>query len=134
MGKIKDLLKWVIDSASIYFTEKPWFDSSKYSFELTQRVNKMIAHVRCKSIVDMDDESRRNFVRSFIDLVEMAPYVAKVDKVLGGSINTAIALATPLFKQCKFEVDSNVERMEPVWVYLFGPPGKGKSYLSRHVS
>lgn len=128
--KIREIAEWVMNATCKYFTGKAFFSNMQRLDSLRHKLNTLVSTVRLADISQMTDQEKSDFVDAYSDLVEMAPYIMSIDKVLGTTINSAMALAHPQFKACQFYVKSNITRVTPTWLYIYGPAGNGKTAMT----
>jgi hypothetical protein len=131
--KLKEVMIWVINGTSRFVTGKALFAQARHIDALRDKINQLMTTVRVTEIQSLSHSEKEHFYNSYMDLVEMVPYLNSMDKVLGGQVNSALALAQPLYISCKFNTRQNVERFEPEWFYLFGRAGQGKTHVSDHI-
>jgi hypothetical protein len=132
--KIREFVLWLMNASCKYVTGKPFFQTAQHIDLLKTRINDLMSIISLKDISDLTDKQKEDFVDAYSDLVEMAPYLSSMDKVLAAQVNAAMAKSVSMFKSCQFYTKANVERFLPTWLHLYGAPGKGKSSISDHLA
>lgn len=133
LDKIKEIITWIVNRVSSLICGKPFFQDAKNVYALKNKITELMAVVNIEDISSMTDPLKENFCKAYMDLVEMYPFVFRVDPALGAQINNTILKSSKLYQSCKFYLKTNVQRMEPYYVALDGLPGQGKTYLMGHL-
>lgn len=134
LAKIKEMIIWVVNKTSSVVCGSPFFQDARNLQSLTSKITDLMQIVNVTDITSLTDPQKKQFAQAYMDLIEMYPFVFSIDKHLGGLLQSSIAKAQPLFKQCNFYIKTNITRMEPYSIALDGAPGQGKTYLSGHLS
>lgn len=134
LGKLRDVAKYVIDKSWSFVFGVPYFKSTRDMQEVVSLVNKMLAIVRVKDIPNKGTDEKIEFCKAFEDLVEMAPFIGKFDHPTSTQINLAVTAATSTYSSVKETLRFTAARQKPVWCYLFGDPGAGKTVFTLALS
>jgi len=132
--KLKDIVKWIINKSCKYFTGSSFFDDSKKLDALQSTVDSLLKTIRVESITTLSEDQKKAFTVAYMDLVEMQPFIATIDKTLAATINSAFIQAKPLYQQCIFHVKANVTRPVPPCLYIEGPAGTAKSTMIQNLT
>jgi hypothetical protein len=132
--KIKEMFVWCVNRTSSLLWGSPFFQDAKNVHSLQTKITKLIETVSIADITNLTDPMKEDFAKAYQDLVEMYPFVFKVDKFLGGMIQSALAKSQSLYKQCVFFIKTNITRMEPYYIAIDGIAGQGKTYLMGHLA
>jgi len=128
--KIKEIFRWCVDGFCTFFSGRPFFQDSRNVFALRDKIEQLQKLCATESIEQMSGEQMQIFMDAYMDLVEMQPFVFRVDKWLGSQIQMTVAKAQPFYKTCKFNLQTNISRMEPYYIAMGGLPGQGKTILT----
>jgi len=130
LAKIKEVVIWCINKTSTIFCDKPFFQDARNVQALQGKINELMKVVQVDDVSNMTDPAKEAFCTAYMDLCEMQPFVFKVDKWLGGQIQSAITKAHPLYKASNFYLKTNLERMEPWYISMAGKAGQGKTIFT----
>jgi len=131
--KIKEIIRWILNKGCTLVTGHALFESDQHLALLLSKVNELMKVVRLANPATMNESAMKEFCASYSDLVEMHPYISKMDKVLAAQINTCILHARDHYNTCEFQINFNVERFQPESFYLFGMQGQGKTNVSKQM-
>lgn len=132
LGKIQSILKWVIDKSWKFITGVDFFQDTRDATEFKNRINAMVVTVSIKDIENRGLEEQKQFVKDYMDLREMKPFLQTVDPSLTASINIALGMASNTFLSIWPKIKFESTRMKPVWIYLVAGPNQGKSNFQHH--
>lgn len=134
IAKLKQIIRWGMDKMCTMICGKPFFQDSQNVVKLHDKIIQLRKVVAVDTIDGMSDDDKETFSRAYMDLVEMQPYIFRVDPALGAQIQLTITKSHDLAKQCQFYLKTNVTRMEPIYIAMQGEPGKGKSIMTDLLS
>lgn len=129
-ARLRDVVKYIIDKSWSFITGVPFFQSTRQVQEVVTLVNGLMSSVRVGDIENKGNDVKCEFIQAFESLVELAPYIGRFDPALTAQINQALAAAIGHYNAVKETVRFVNPRQKPVFVYLYGAPGRGKSVFS----
>lgn len=130
LARLKDVFKYIIDKSWSFIFGVPYFESTKVLQKVVATVNELLAVVRTGDIENKGNDDKKKFCTAFEDLVEMAPYIGRFDNALHTQINAAIATTQSTYNSVKETIRFSAARQKPIWLYLRGDPGKGKTVFT----
>lgn len=131
LEKLKKIVIWVIDSSWKFIFGTKFFETSKQLDEWKDKVNALMKQVLKDNITELNEQ--RAFVSAYEELVTQMPYVKNIDPALATQLNLAIAKAKEQYRSIHTKIKFTSCRQKPVWIYLAGKPGCGKTCLQWHL-
>lgn len=131
--KIKEMFVWAVNATCKIFSGKPFFQDARNVQALHGKIVELMTTLSIEDISDLSDPMKEAFEKAYMDLTEMFPYVFSVDRTMGAIIQSTLAKANPLFRQCTFYLRTNLIRSETYYVALEGLAGQGKTILGDHL-
>lgn len=132
LSKVQSILKWVIDKSWKFITGVEFFQDTRDATEFKNKINAMVVTVSIKDIENRGLEDQKQFVKDYMDLREMKPFLQTLDPSLTASINIALGMAANTFLSIWPKIKFDSTRMKPVWIYLVAGPNQGKSNFQHH--
>lgn len=132
MDKMKKIMVWVIDSCWRFLFGTEFFESTKQVREYKDRLSALMKTIAIKDIANGTLKEQQEFAHAFEELVESGPWVRTIDPTLNVQITAALATAKTVYTDISAKIRFSVSRMKPVWIYLVGGPGTGKTNFQHH--
>lgn len=131
--KISELFLMFVDKMWKWTTTKYLFKSSQEAESWTKEIQSLVETVKLSSTPDMSHDAKVAFVKAFAQLVIKLPTIKQLDQGLYQSalyaISSGQAVYDKLFSSVKFDID----RQEPVLLWIQGGAGCGKTNLLYHL-
>lgn len=129
--KLRDVAKYIIDKSWKFIFGVSYFTSTLQLEKAVVKINELLAVVRTGDIHNKGTDEQKAFVTAFEDLNEMCPFVGRFDPALQTQINLAMVQGQTVYTSLRENLRFTASRQKPVWVYLFGEPGRGKTVFTK---
>jgi len=132
LQRIKDIVKWVLDSICLFLFKKPLFSSTERLMKLQDKVAHLMKLIQ-QDAVPTGLEAQRDFCEAYCELQELIPWLKSNDPIYFQQVQTSVTLASSKYRDIHDKIKFIATRQEPVWIYLYSPPHEGKTVLTHHL-